>query len=220
MPSLPIFPLGTVLLPGAPLPLQLFEPRYLTMLQELMALPEQSRVFGVVALRRGHEVGPEAALDLHEVGCAARVEAVAAVPSPGGPRYHILAVGTRRFRLEQIDPRAQTPYLTGRVTWLGEPEGPDGAAAALAVRVAAEHAAYRRVLGAEPVALPEDPGALAYRVADSTVLALAERQRVLAAPDTAARLRLVGHLLRRERTLVEQFRAVPQTPDLGGGGLN
>ncbi|HEX2704464.1 MAG TPA: hypothetical protein VHM65_01805, partial [Candidatus Lustribacter sp.] len=76
------------------------------------------------------------------------------------------------------------------------------------------------VLGAETVALPHDPGALAYRVADSTVLALAERQRVLAAPDTVARLRLVGYLLRRERSLVEQFRAVPQSPDFGGAGLN
>ena len=51
---LPMFPLGTVLLPGAPLPLQVFEPRYRGLTHDCLAgVPE----FGVVLIERGSEVG-------------------------------------------------------------------------------------------------------------------------------------------------------------------
>lgn len=56
MARVPLFPLGTVLVPGATLPLQVFEPRYVVMLSDLlnsMDIPE----FGVVAIKQGHEVG-------------------------------------------------------------------------------------------------------------------------------------------------------------------
>ena len=54
MPALPLFPLATVLLPGAPLRLQVFEDRYLALLRDLGELDEPDRVFGVVAIRQGH----------------------------------------------------------------------------------------------------------------------------------------------------------------------
>ena len=60
MPSLPLFPLGMVLLPGARLPLQLFEPRYLALAQALAERDEAERCFGVVLIRKGHEVGLDA----------------------------------------------------------------------------------------------------------------------------------------------------------------
>ncbi|EBP4824642.1 peptidase S16, partial [Salmonella enterica] len=53
MARVPLFPLGTVLVPGATLPLQVFEPRYVVMLSDLlnsMDIPE----FGVVAIKQGH----------------------------------------------------------------------------------------------------------------------------------------------------------------------
>ena len=64
MPSLPLFPLGTVLLPGARLPLVLFEPRYLELARRLAELAEDDRCFGVVLIRKGHEVGAGAVQDL------------------------------------------------------------------------------------------------------------------------------------------------------------
>ena len=51
----PMFPLGSVLFPGMPLPLRIFEPRYLQMLSDI--LPNEPSEFGVVLIERGQEVG-------------------------------------------------------------------------------------------------------------------------------------------------------------------
>ncbi|CCH75361.1 Peptidase S16, lon-like (fragment) [Nostocoides australiense Ben110] len=51
MPSLPLFPLATVAVPGGELPLVIFEPRYRALLADVLALPETERIFGVVAIR-------------------------------------------------------------------------------------------------------------------------------------------------------------------------
>lgn len=53
--EMPMFPLGSVLFPAMPLPLRVFEPRYLQMLQDI--LPIESGEFGVVLIERGQEVG-------------------------------------------------------------------------------------------------------------------------------------------------------------------
>lgn len=55
MPTIPVFPLGSVLLPGMPLALRVFEPRYLKMLGEVLDASEPE--FGVVLIERGSEVG-------------------------------------------------------------------------------------------------------------------------------------------------------------------
>ncbi len=49
MPLLPLFPLGTIAVPGGVVPLQVFEPRYVRLLADLGRLPEKDRLFGVVA---------------------------------------------------------------------------------------------------------------------------------------------------------------------------
>ena len=55
MPVLPMFPLGSVLLPAMPLPLRIFEQRYLKLLGDLVA--SEKPEFGVVLIERGEEVG-------------------------------------------------------------------------------------------------------------------------------------------------------------------
>lgn len=52
---LPMFPLGTVLMPAMPLPLRVFEPRYLRLMTDVLA--DDPAEFGVVLIERGHEVG-------------------------------------------------------------------------------------------------------------------------------------------------------------------
>ncbi len=220
MPSLPLFPLGTVLLPGARLPLQIFEPRYVQMLRDLLDRPEDERRFGVVAIRRGNEVGEGGATDLYPVGCEARIDALAASSSEQGPRYPLVATGTRRFTLDGIDDRADTPYLTGTVTWLAEAGAEDPVVSELVERVTEAYAAYRAALGAEPTELTTTMRELPYRIADETILEVPDRQRILEAPDLPARLRAVIAILRRETALIEQFHAVPQNPDPGGAALN
>jgi uncharacterized protein len=78
--SLPLFPLGTVLLPGSPLPLRIFEPRYRQLVADLLELPAANRGFGVVAIREGHEVGSESVRALYEVGCLALVTEIEESP--------------------------------------------------------------------------------------------------------------------------------------------
>ena len=221
MPSLPLFPLGSVLFPGARLPLQLFEARYLELARTLAEQDADARRFGVLLIRKGHEVGPDAVRDLHGIGCEARVDAMALAESSIGTMVHLVATGVRRFRLESMDDLAGTPYATGRVSWLDEPStGDDPQVATLAERALRAHAAYLERLGgeAEPVEAPL--GEVAYRVAERMVLDPSDRQRVLDGPDAATRLRTVLALLRREAAIVDRFGALPTPPNPSGASLN
>ncbi|MBD3782697.1 MAG: LON peptidase substrate-binding domain-containing protein [Micrococcales bacterium] len=222
MDTLPLFPLGGVLLPGARMPLQLFEPRYLELAERLATEPEDERRFGIVRIRHGHEVGEGAATDLHEIGCEARVDAMALARGAAGTVVHLVARGARRFRLERLDD-VGTSYLTGAVSWLAEPEVGDAAdpdLEALTARVLAAHARYLESLGATSEPVEAGPRDVAYRVVERMVLDPGDRQRVLEGADAATRLRTVLSLLGRETAIVDRFAALPTPPDLGGASLN
>ena len=73
---LPLFPLGTLLVPGLVLPLHIFEPRYRRLIADLQELPEDEREFVVVAIREGREVGAEGARALYEVGTIASLREI------------------------------------------------------------------------------------------------------------------------------------------------
>jgi uncharacterized protein len=80
MASLPLFPLSTVLMPGARLPLQIFEPRYVALLRDLLSgQDERSPLFGVIAIREGYEVGEDGVKAVHPIGCAALLTQVAVI---------------------------------------------------------------------------------------------------------------------------------------------
>ena len=211
MALLPLFPLGTVLMPGAPLPLQVFEERYVRLLGDLLAdQDERLPVFGVVAIREGFEVGETGVRALYPVGCAALVTHVAGLDEG---RFMVVAKGTSRFRLDRLVEQATTPYAVGDVVWLGEPEGNRQAVSDLAARLRAELAAYRHAVGSEAVEPPDDDRDLPYRVPEALPLDLADRQLLLASSDTEARLRLAVHLVRRERALAESLGAVGRPPE-------
>jgi len=221
MPSLPIFPLGTALFPGARLPLQLFEPRYLALARTLAGRDEDDRRFGVLLIRKGHEVGADAVQDLHGIGCEARVDAMALAEGANGTVVHLVATGVRRFRLDGLDAAAGTPFTTGVVTWLPErPVGDDPEVLALADKARRAHTAYLAGLGAEAEPVEAPLSGVAYRVAERMVLDPADRQRVLEGVDAATRLRTVLGLLRREAAIVGRFGAVPTPPDPSGASLN
>jgi uncharacterized protein len=231
---LPLFPLGTVLFPGLVLPLHVFEQRYRTLVQDLRALPDGvSREFGVVAIRRGWEVGrpdrpmPDSvadqvpagslivgdALSLYEIGCTAEVRQITELEDG---RFDLVTVGRRRFRLRRIEP-ADTPYLTGEIEWLPDeptdPERADDVASGVVALFQRYLRLVRRGGGAdhEPAGeqLPDDPTVLSHLVAATTSLTLDERQRLLAEPDTITRLKAERKVLRREVALLRQVRAVP-----------
>jgi uncharacterized protein len=200
---LPLFPLGAVLFPVLLLPLHVFEERYRRLVRDLMAAPEDERLFGVVAIREGREVGTDGVRALHPVGTVARVRRVE--PYDDG-RFDLLSTGTQRFRLDAVD--ASLPYLRGDVALLDEPAGESPAS--LATTVATLFEGYRRALGATAEAeLPDDPGALSYLVAATVVLDLSDKQRLLEAPDTTDRLRRELRLLRRETALLGHLPSLP-----------
>ena len=206
MQQLPLFPLGTVLVPGLLLPLRVFEPRYLALVADLMKRPEDQRVFGVVAIKAGHEVGEGSITALYQVGCTAVVREVS---EAGDGTIELITSGAVRFRLHEIDAAADTAYLTGLVTPIEEHEGDDADVAALARRVGLRFAAYRDQLGTPQIALPGSPRVLSYLVAAGMALDLADRQSLLEQPDTARRLVAELALLARERVLIEALHAVP-----------
>lgn len=207
---MPLFPLGTVLFPGLVLPLHIFEERYRQLVRDLLAKPEP-REFGVIAIRHGRETGIDGVSDLYEVGCTAEVRRVE--PYQDG-RYGLVTVGARRFRLLGMVGDA-APYLQGEVELLTDGPG-DEAAAAVAVKpVQQAFLDYLRALADQRGAtfevpeLPDEPVLLSYVVAAAIVVDMADKQRLLAAPDAAMRLAAGRELLTRE---IGMLRTLPTTP--------
>jgi Lon protease-like protein len=211
---LPLFPLSTVLFPGMRLPLHVFEDRYRQMVADLLAGPEPRR-FGVIAIRKGREVGPDGVTALHEIGCVAAVRK--AEPREDG-RYDLQAVGTDRFRLVRLD--NSRPYFQAEIEEL--PDRPDEAAdttAAYAVRrVQAAFRGYLNALadrggGVISIAeLPDEPTLLSYVIGAAMIIDLPDRQSLLAAPDTLSRLRIERSLLTRETAMLRATTSRP-APD-------
>jgi uncharacterized protein len=91
MPVIPMFPLGSVLLPAMPLQLRIFEPRYLKLLGDLVASDKPE--FGVVLIERGQEVG--GGEKRMEIGTLASVSEIGTTEDFLG----LQSVGSNRFRV-------------------------------------------------------------------------------------------------------------------------
>jgi Lon protease-like protein len=105
-----MFPLGTVLFPGMPLTLHVFEPRYRALMAACVAGAERGEPpeFGVVLIERGTEVG--GGDQRFGTGTVARLTQVAELPDG---RYATLAVGTRRVAVRSWLP--DDPYPRAEV---------------------------------------------------------------------------------------------------------
>ncbi len=108
MPVMPMFPLGSVLLPSMPLPLRIFEPRYLKLLGDLVASEEPE--FGVVLIERGPEVGGgEKRMNL---GTIAKVTNIGTTEE----FYGLESYGSTRFRVNAWLP--DDPYPIADIDFL------------------------------------------------------------------------------------------------------
>jgi len=132
-----MFPLGSVLLPGAVLPLHVFEPRYLALVRDCLEAPDHE--FGVTLIARGHEVG--GGDQRLGVGTVARMLQVAEMDDG---RYALVCVGTRRIKVNAWLP--DDPYPVADVD-----DWPDGwidddptATESLAARIAQTLGRVRR----------------------------------------------------------------------------
>lgn len=192
--EIPLFPLRTVLFPGMPLPLRIFEERYKTMTRELLASGEE---FGVLLIREGDEVGGGAVP--FDVGTTAAIEEAQEVP---GGRFVLAARGRRRFRVLRLLPPRPYPY--GQVELLPDAEPPpDPMLEAAVQRVHAEFPRYFRLAlsltgqWARGMHLPARPHALVNFLAPWLQAEELEKQRLLEFEDPAERVEMLRNLLDR-----------------------
>jgi uncharacterized protein len=199
--KLPLFPLGSVLFPGATINLHIFEERYRLMIGRCL---EESTPFGVLLIREGEEVEEGRAdprpAEPFMVGTTAEISA--SVKLDDG-RILLTAVGGQRFRVEQFVQRA--PYLIGAITPLPDQLGPNTAIAARDLRLTYERywqgIAAATGSQAEVEELPQDVVAMTYQLAERLQVNSQRKQRWLEA-EVATRLREMTDVLRTELALL------------------
>jgi Lon protease-like protein len=109
--TIPVFPLpGALLLPRGQMPLNIFEPRYLAMVDD--SLRDGHRLIGMIQPDTAHP-GPEQKPNLYRIGCAGRITQLA---ETGDGRYLLQLTGVARFRIEQ-ELSVATAYRQCRVTF-------------------------------------------------------------------------------------------------------
>ena len=110
--TIPVFPLpGALLLPRGQMPLNIFEPRYLAMVDD--SLRDGHRLIGMIQPDPTHP-GPEDKPNLFKVGCVGRITQLA---ETGDGRYLIQLTGVARFRIEE-ELRVATDYRQCRVSYV------------------------------------------------------------------------------------------------------
>jgi Lon protease-like protein len=190
---LPLFPLGTVLVPSEVLPLHIFEPRYRALMDDLTGggdgLPAFESEFGVVLIERGSEVGGGEVR--RQVGTFAHLLEASRLPDG---RWVVAVVGTRRFRVDEwlADapyPRAEVSELDEATTW--DPADDE--------RLAESERLVRRALalatelgeGRSPIAfeLADDPRIAVWQLCALAPIGPWDRQRLLETEDLGDRLR-------------------------------
>lgn len=188
--EIPLFPLRTVLFPGGPLPLRIFESRYIDMISECM---KKDSPFGVVLIREAPELGQET---IHDVGTLANItdwyqgsDGLLGVTAAGGQRFRVLsshqqADGLKIGKIEVIAPEPDMAL-------------PD------------EFASLRKILES----VLDDLGRLyetlerrfddavwvTYRLIEVLPIDLDQKQQFLESSDTLARLELINELLNSVR---------------------
>jgi len=178
---LPIFPLDLVLLPGVPLPLHIFEPRYREMIAECL---ERKKPFGVV---RASSDG------VADIGCTAEIVSVTKKYDDG--RMDILTRGVDRF--EVIHVNNDRSFLQAEISVMqdedeDEPAKPTAQLATQAVRL---HAEIAKLAGTEPSGPDEHAGNLSFLLAGSLPLDLDFKQNLLSTLSEAKRLEaVIGYL--------------------------
>ncbi|WP_212523002.1 LON peptidase substrate-binding domain-containing protein [Actibacterium sp. MT2.3-13A] len=109
--TIPVFPLpGALLLPRARLPLHIFEPRYLAMLDDALKTPH--RLIGMIQPVAAPAGAGKA---LHAIGCAGRVTAFSETEDG---RYMITLTGISRYRILN-EATGFSPYRKADVSWGG-----------------------------------------------------------------------------------------------------
>jgi len=188
---IPVFPLdGALLLPGCQLPLQIFEPRYLNMIDDAMS---GHRLIGMIQTVGGDRTQPS----LADVGCLGRVTAYA---ETGDGRYMITLTGICRFAAGE-EARLSTPYRQLKADFTRFAADLDDDEAQIVLDRTAFLDVLRRYLDHKGLAVEWDAArqapavALVNRLAMGLPFDASEKQALLEADDIADRARVLTALL-------------------------
>jgi Lon protease-like protein len=201
--ELPLFPLNTVLFPGMPLNLHIFEERY----KEMMNLCIQNRQpFGVLLIKEGDEVQwfSQQQTVPHTVGCTAQITQVQ--PLPQG-RMSIASIGKDRFRVFNL--KHDRSYLVGDVE-LAPLEHEDPMALLKKSRgLRSRLLKYLQTLAEagkiqlDPAQIPNDPIALSYLCAVLAEVPLEEKQQMLDTDNPLQLMDVLSGIYRREVAITQ-----------------
>jgi len=188
---LALFPLHTVLFPGGPLPLRIFETRYTDMVR---TCTREQQPFGVVLIQEGEEAGPVATTAT--VGCSARI---ADFYTMQDGLLGISCVGERKFRVQRVW-RAPDGLNLAEVSWLApepritlpEEYAQFGATVRRALDELAEH--YQHV-----EKLFDDAAWIGARITELLPIGLNDKQVLLELEDPIARLDALLSLVPEEK---------------------
>ena len=186
-----MFPLGTVLVPKAVVPLHVFEPRYQKMLVDVMA---GDRKFGVVLIERGSEVGGG---DVRtDVGTAVQVVELRPIAAS---RWVVVVAGTERITVDRW--LSDDPYPRAEVSAFPDEPGPSVDAQewkALKRRMRQVLAALAELgdtVARATFELGDDPVMGSFQLASLGPFSDLDRQRVLCTPGVSGRCALLTELL-------------------------
>lgn len=214
---IPLFPLHTVLFPGMPIRLQVFENRYLDMIHDCM---EQELPFGVVLIKEGMEaLGP---LPIpHEMGCLTTIQRLQPLEDD---RINIIGQGVERIEiLEVIN---EGPYLQAVIQERPLSGGEEPVAHQFAqlvqpllARYLVEFAAMRgRTI--DPPDLPSHPLRLAYLCCSLLQVSASDKQSLLKKKSAIHLLRGLHQTLKQEIPLLRLMRHKSKPEMIGSFGIN
>ncbi|HEY1678366.1 MAG TPA: LON peptidase substrate-binding domain-containing protein [Candidatus Sulfotelmatobacter sp.] len=198
MALLPLFPLAVVLLPGTPLPLHIFEPRYKEMMAECVA---NEAPFGVVrALEEG----------ISEVGCTAEIITVTKQYPDG--RMDLVVEGRKRFEVLAVN--EERSFLRAEVLLV--PDEPGNTDEAEKLRAIQLHLEILSLAGAAQDFSAADQNQLSFYLAGSLPLDLDFKQKLLVMRSESQRLQMMASYL---ENILPQLRRVAQArKKVGGNG--
>ena len=193
---LPLFPLDVVLLPGTPLPLHIFEPRYQEMIGECRV---NNAPFGVVrALDEG----------IADVGCTAEIVSVTKEYPDG--RLDLIAEGRKRFEVLELN----RERLFLRADVLMVPDEPGSAAPEDRARAIQAHLEILSLAGAVQDLSGADPSGLSFYLAGSLPLDLDFKQKLLVMRSEGERIQAVATYL---ESILPNLRRAAKTREKAGG---
>ena len=191
--TVPIFPLQTVLYPGALLPLKIFEVRYMDMAKGCL---KEARPFGICLIREGQEVGAPAIPE--KIGCLARI---AECDMEDLGILKVKAEGLERFRIVSSEVSKQG-LIIGEI----EKYGPEAVASEASGMAECADFLRKVIAGigtqrfAEPLEFA-DASWVGFRLAEILPLRTDVKQRLLELTDPALRVAILHRFLRQQQLI-------------------